>query len=80
MKNMHYPREKRGMLFTKRSQLVINPNFSPMTMKSMYHLISPLLHIRQCMNIWTRTILKLACNCLGLQTKLTSASNIFTYQ
>ena len=46
MKNMHYPREKRGMLFTKMSQLVINPNFSPMTMKSMYHIQSELRRTR----------------------------------
>ena len=38
MKNMHYPREKRDMLFTKMSPLVINPNLSPMTMKSMYYI------------------------------------------
>ena len=129
MKNMHYPREKRDMLFTKMSQLVIDPNFSPMTMKSMYYIQSELRRTipknglmtiynlnlptsakpqrtqdtasssnmtkvqclldlpiasypakYRCMNIWTRTILKWACNCLGLQTKLTSASNIFTYQ
>ena len=40
MKNMHYPQEKRDMLLTKMSQLVINPNFSPMTMKSMYYIQS----------------------------------------
>ena len=42
MKNMHYPREKRDMLFTKMSQPVINPKFSPMTMKSMYYIQSEL--------------------------------------
>ena len=40
MKNMHYPREKKDMQFTKMSQLVTNPNFSPMTMKSMYYIQS----------------------------------------
>ena len=34
------------MLFTKRSQVVINPNFSPMTMKSMYHIQSELRETR----------------------------------
>ena len=29
-------------LFTKMSQLVVNPNFSPMTMKSMYYMQSEL--------------------------------------
>ena len=42
MKNMHYPREKRDMLFTKMSPLVINTTFSPMTMKSMYCIQSEL--------------------------------------
>ena len=42
MKNMHYPREKGHMLFPKMNQLVINPNFSPLTMKSMYYIQSEL--------------------------------------
>ena len=42
MRIMHYPQGKKDMLFTKMSQLVINPNLSPMTMKSMDYIQSEL--------------------------------------